>query len=95
MSKLKRERHFISNRSTASEFFAFVFEREFVGFNSAYQVNPRLEIECSFYSKILSNYTGKYENGKDNVFSFNSVKNQVLNAEFALIQNKIKNVFLV
>ncbi|WP_353103517.1 TolC family protein [Myroides odoratus] len=37
----------------------------------------------------------KYENGKADIFSFNAAKNQLLGAEFALVQNEIKQVFLV
>lgn len=57
-------------------------------------LNERLKNSIELAQKSFHTTQVKYENGKADIFSFNAAKNQLLNAEFALIQNEIKRVFL-
>lgn len=63
--------------------------------NQIGQLNESLKSSMHLAQKSFQTTQVKYENGKADVFSFNAAKNQVLNAEFALIQNEIKSIFLV
>ena len=57
-------------------------------------LNQRLRNSIELAQKSFHTTQVKYENGKADIFSFNAAKNQLLTAEFALIQNEIKRVFL-
>jgi len=62
--------------------------------NQVEMLQMSLQKSISLAQKSFHTTQVKYENGKADVFSFNAAKNQLLNAEFALIQNDIKRVFL-
>ncbi len=62
--------------------------------NQAETMNQTLENSILLAKKTFGTTQIKYENGKADIFSFNAAKNSLLNAEFALIQNEIKRVFL-
>ncbi|MDM1044071.1 TolC family protein [Myroides sp. 1354] len=62
--------------------------------NQVENLNGGLKNSIELAQKSFHTTQVKYENGKADIFSFNAAKNQLLNAEFALIQNEIKRVFL-
>ncbi|MGG5506028.1 MULTISPECIES: TolC family protein [unclassified Myroides] len=62
--------------------------------NQVENLNEGLKNSIDLAQKSFHTTQVKYENGKADIFSFNAAKNQLLNAEFALIQNEIKRVFL-
>lgn len=63
--------------------------------NQIENLNEQLKSSIELAQKSFHTTQVKYENGKADIFSFNAAKNQLLSAEFALIQNEIKRVFLV
>lgn len=62
--------------------------------NQAELLRESLENSIALAQKSFHTTQVKYENGKADVFSFNTAKNQLLRSEFARIQNEIKRVFL-
>ncbi|WP_158962207.1 TolC family protein [Myroides fluvii] len=62
--------------------------------NQVENLNDGLKNSIDLAQKSFHTTQVKYENGKADIFSFNAAKNQLLHAEFALIQNEIKRVFL-
>jgi len=62
--------------------------------NQIEMVSESLKNSIALAQKSFHTTQVKYENGKADIFSFNTAKNQLLSSEFALIQNDIKRVFI-
>lgn len=62
--------------------------------NQVELLSESLENSIALAQKSFHTTQVKYENGKADIFSFNTAKNQLLSSEFARIQNDIKRVFI-
>lgn len=96
LRKNKVERQLNSLRIQEKEqFFQKENERVMQEINQIEVLNESLLNNIDLAQKSFHTTQVKYENGKVDIFSFNTAKNQVLSAEFAQIQNEIKRVFLL
>ncbi|MEC4112646.1 TolC family protein [Myroides pelagicus] len=62
--------------------------------NQLNRLKDKLKKNIEMSSKSFVTTQVKYENGKVDIFSFNAAKNQLLNAQYALIKNSLSRQFL-